>query len=609
GGLGNNHVFYSALDFDANGNSQLEVTQTNADNALLTSSVLETRTNEPDRPMIAADPRSGNGSVYVGYDTNPPAANSGQPLKVAASHDDGQTYGAAVQVWNSGGDFGAWPAVGADGTVYVVWDDYCGATPTTLTSCPKPNGQILFSKSGDGGATWLTQPVALAPTTTGFGSILPNYATECTQGCPARAVNPAPQIAIDRSGGARNGTLYAVYGDGADRQLGASTVPSAHRMHVFLQESKDGGAHWSSRVQLDTGNPNDAWDPSVAVDQSNGNVVVSWYDRRDDGSNHLYKTYFAESTADSGGVAAFTTPVPVAEVQSDPTIDCNGSGDYQQIAAAAGVAHPLWTDTRTGLPAIFSSAIDETTAATPTPQPTPAPPSPSPVRPAAGTGWLALPGGATDIGVGADCQAWIIGRNAIAGGGETWFFDGHSWVAFTGGGVRITVHPAGLPRLVNNTGAVYRLLPDGTWQALPGGGTDIASGPDSSLWLIGLDAQNGGGGVWQFDGTGFTFANGGGVRIAVGPDGLPWIVNSGGAIWHLTPGGWVNVPGGGHDIAVGADGSVWLLGLNTIAGGFQTYRFNGSGWDAVNGGGVAITVGPDGMPWVVNSGGAIYERV
>jgi hypothetical protein len=256
-----------------------------------------------------------------------------------------------------------------------------------------------------------------------------------------------------------------------------------------------------------------------------------------------------------------------------------------QIAAAAGSAHPVWTDTRTGLPAVFSSTIAESTATTASAVSSVA----GTVRPADGTGWVGLPGGGTDIGVGADCTAWIIGENPIAGGGQTWVWGGptRGWIAVSGGGVRITVHAQGFPRVVNNTGGIFRLQSNGAWLQAPGGGLDIASGPDFSLWLIGLDRETGGHGVWQFTGSGWSFAGGAGERIAVGPDGLPWIVNNAGQIWHLTPGGWVEVPGGGR----------------------QTYRFNGSGWDAVNGGGVAISVGPDGMPWVINSAGQIFERM
>jgi hypothetical protein len=195
------------------------------------------------------------------------------------------------------------------------------------------------------------------------------------------------------------------------------------------------------------------------------------------------------------------------------------------------------------------------------------------------------------------------------GGFGTWFFDrsANEWDRINGGGVRIA-NTAGFGAwLVNDAGAIYRLHQNGLWENVPGGDTDIAVA-GGEAWLIGIDGVTGGHGVYHLTSSGWQFANGGGVRIAVGPYGLPWIVNDGGAIWHLTLGGWINVPGGARDIGVGADGTVWIIGLNAIAGGFQTYHYNGAGWDAVYGGGVAISVGPDGMPWVENSGGEIYER-
>ncbi|TMC03911.1 MAG: exo-alpha-sialidase [Chloroflexi bacterium] len=610
GAVGSNHIYYSILGVDAAGNTELEFARNDSSNAAIAASSIDTSGDEPDKPMIATDPRTGNGPVYIGYDTNPSAAGSGQPLMVAANRD-GFGFGFPVQVWNSGGDIGAWPAVAGNGTVYVVWDDYCGGTPSTvptLTSCPNPSGQILLSKSADGGTTWLSAPVRIAGTTTGFGSILPNYATECTAGCPARPVGPQPQIAIDHSGGARNGTIYVVYADGADRQILASTVPSAHRMHIFLQESKDGGTTWSSRVQIDSGNTrNDSWEPSVAVDQSNGNVVLTWYDRRDDPNNKLYRPYYSESAADGSGLAQFTAQIPVADTQSDPSIDCNGTGDYLQIAAAAGTAHPLWSDTRTGLPAVFTSAITESAATTAGTVSSVT----GALRDPHGTSWVGLPGLGSAIGVGADCQAWLIGLNQVGGGGGVWAWEGPGpgWVPFPGGGVRIATAAFGLPRIVNNANGIFFMRNDGSWQALAGAGLDVASGANISLWVIGVNATGGGYGLWFFNGGGWSPFAGGGVRLAIGPDGSPWVVNSAGTIWHWTGTAWQQLPGLAIDIGVGADGSAWIIGLNPVGGGFGIYRWSGTGWDAVPGGGIAISVGPDGLPWIVSSNGGIYERV
>jgi len=69
---------------------------------------------------------------------------------------------------------------------------------------------------------------------------------------------------------------------------------------------------------------------------------------------------------------------------------------------------------------------------------------------------------------------------------------------------------------------------------------------------------------FKWNGTTWVPVDGGGVRIAVGPDGLPWMVNSVGNIYHDEGHGWVQQPGGGRDIGVGADGSVWLIGGTEI---------------------------------------------
>jgi hypothetical protein len=561
---------------------------------------------------VAVDQSVASGTAYVGYNTNPSQAAGqplpGRPLVVAHSAFPYSTW-TPTTVWNSGGDIGAFPAVGGDGTAYVAWDDYCGGTPSTvgqLTSCPKPNGQILLSKSADHGASFQSPPIHVADTTTGFGSLLPNYATGCAAGCPHRPVGPSVAMAV-------NGRdLFLVWGDGSDRPDPASTVPSQHRMHIFLQESKDGGTTWLAKpLQVDTNNTNDAWEPSIAVDKSNGSVAIAWFDRRDDANNKLYRTYYTSYVpgASAGANGSFTAQLPVSDMQSDPTVDSNGSGDYMQIVAAAGSAHPVWTDTRNGLPQVFTAAINEATAA--------AAPSLLPDGAAGtlanpnGTSWAALPGSAQDIGVGANCQAWVIGTNAVPGGGGVFFLDRkRNWVGFSGGGVRITVQSQGFPRMINNANGIFRLLPNVAWQQLPGAGTDIGSG--GALWVVGTNPVPGGFGTYFLDSTSnWVGVDGGAVRIAVGPDGLPWIVNSAGNIFHRVNNNtaWQALPGTAQDIGVGADGTPWIIGTNGVPGGFGIYRWDGSSWIGIEGGGVQISVGGDGLPWIVNSAGSIFERV
>jgi hypothetical protein len=135
-------------------------------------------------------------------------------------------------------------------------------------------------------------------------------------------------------------------------------------------------------------------------------------------------------------------------------------------------------------------------------------------------------------------------------------------------------------------------------------------GADGSVWLIGGNHVGDGfdSSPFRWNGTGWDGFGGGGTRIAVGPDGMPWMVNSVGSIFHYEGGNWVQKPGGGRDIGVGADGSVWLIGGNHL-GGFDSspFKWNGFGWDVAPGGGTNISVGTDGNPWMVNFGGSIYQ--
>jgi alpha-tubulin suppressor-like RCC1 family protein len=132
-------------------------------------------------------------------------------------------------------------------------------------------------------------------------------------------------------------------------------------MHIFFVRSPDQGASWTQPIQLDSGNAkNDSWQPAIALDQNTGIVTVAWYDRRDDSGNTLYRPYYTQST--DGGLTWLASQAPVATAQSDPRIDCNGTGDYMEMTAADGVAHPVWVDTRNGMPQMFTSPISQALA-------------------------------------------------------------------------------------------------------------------------------------------------------------------------------------------------------------------------------------------------------
>jgi radical SAM protein with 4Fe4S-binding SPASM domain len=92
------------------------------------------------------------------------------------------------------------------------------------------------------------------------------------------------------------------------------------------------------------------------------------------------------------------------------------------------------------------------------------------------------------------------------------------------------------------------------------------------------------------------------VRIAVSPDGDPWIITADLAIYRRHGSGWQRMPGSAMSIAAGSEGSVWAIGTcqSTPEGGHPILRWNGSDWDEIEGTAVDIAIGPDGLPWSVD---------
>lgn len=281
--------------------------------------------------------------VYTAYgDAAGPGAFTQYQSVLLGRSDNGTTWSSfTVKTSTAVGPTN--PAVGRDGAVYLGMDDPCaGPTPPGAGPCVANPGQLLVAKSADGGATFTT-PAPAVNTSIGFASSLANYGTS---NCGS-SVGPDPSLAVDRSGGVNDSNLYLVWSDN----------PSPPRVHVYFARSVDRGATWSAPMQIDTGNTNDAWEPAIAVDDAYGTVALSWYDRRDDPNDKLYRIYYTESI--DGGASFLPTQVPVSSAQADPTTNCTATGAYAAIVASHGVAHPFWTDSRSGSNEIFTAGVSE----------------------------------------------------------------------------------------------------------------------------------------------------------------------------------------------------------------------------------------------------------
>jgi hypothetical protein len=79
----------------------------------------------------------------------------------------------------------------------------------------------------------------------------------------------------------------------------------------------------------------DQWNPALDPD-SNGNYLVTWYDRRDDSANNTYRVYATKIHADGTPVDTTDTLVYNSAVGADPTVlpvigGVRSIGEYQDV--------------------------------------------------------------------------------------------------------------------------------------------------------------------------------------------------------------------------------------------------------------------------------------
>lgn len=280
-----------------------------------------------DQPSIGVGPSS----VWVSYTSTP----SGEVQAFGLSVSGLGSYGPVsaletVPTSNGQGDYGD-TAVGPNGEVVVVYQD-------------KQNGEvgsnIYTALDPDGlGPAGFGTPRLLAHSYVGGFDFIPAQ--------PHRSVDAEANLAWDRSGGAHNGRLYAVW----TQEIGNES----NDMDIEAQHSDDSGATWSPAVRVnDDRTANSQFMPSIAVDQSTGNVGLSWYDARNDAGaggpgdtngvpNDDVQIWATDST---DGGTSFVPNFRVSAGTSNASDAAYGFdyGDYTHAAFAGGAFWPVWSD-------------------------------------------------------------------------------------------------------------------------------------------------------------------------------------------------------------------------------------------------------------------------
>lgn len=228
--------------------------------------------------------------------------------------------------------------------------------------------------------------------------------------------------------------------------------------------------------------------------------------------------------------------------------------------------------------------------------------------------WTMLAGNGlgNDIGVGADGTIWLVGVQhvGVAADFGIFKFTGSGWSSVEGGAVRIAVGPDGQPWVVNSEGQSFRRTSN-RWQKLPGAlGRDIAVGAKGAAYMVGTNpAGPKDFGLWKWSGSAWSPISGQGLRVSVGADDAPHVVDSNGLVSYLQGGSWKPLPGAsGTDVGTSAAGRVWLIDkAQAREGGQLIRRWTGTNWATVGGAGVQVAAGPDGSPYVVNTEHRIFR--
>ena len=289
-----------------------------------------------DKPALAVDDSAASphaDRLYIAWSRITASAGTAfGTIYLAHSDDAGATWSTPAMVSDRRGPLDSYPSidVARDGTVYVAFWDWAGRG-------------VYLDASHDGGDTFgrdvLVDPIH------GRSGCSPSGVSIPAQ--PANCVRPNPIVSVDNSAGPFAGRVYVTYGDtGARRRkeqdvFAAAFDPALRLLFRRHQLTRPDGAVRSDQF----------W-PASAVDPSTGIVWACFYDTR--GDRRLRRAWYSCTRSRDGGVS-WAAPVRAATGASNERArgadSIHGSlkreyGDYEGLAVAAGIAHPVWTDTR-----------------------------------------------------------------------------------------------------------------------------------------------------------------------------------------------------------------------------------------------------------------------
>jgi len=279
-----------------------------------------------DQPSIGAGPNS----VWVSFTDFPGTMVKAFGAPVTGLGQFG-SFTAPESVPSPGnGDYGD-TAVGPNGQVMVTYQDRTGG---------QAESHIYTAVDPDGlGSAGFGTPRLLAHSHVGGFDYIPAQ--------PNRSIDAEANLAWDRSGGSHNGRVYVIWTQEVQSE--------SNNTDIMFQHSDDNGTTWSPAVRLnDDHTTNSQYNPAIALDQTSGDVAVSWYDTRNDlGTGGSGDTdgvpnddFQIWATSSTDGGATFAPNLRISRGTSSAVAAGSffDTGDYTHAAFQSGTFWPAWSD-------------------------------------------------------------------------------------------------------------------------------------------------------------------------------------------------------------------------------------------------------------------------
>ncbi|MGE5149050.1 MAG: sialidase family protein [Rhodospirillaceae bacterium] len=296
------------------------------------ASLLKTKASRDERGLFRFVDQetivAGHGMVWVVFNAGGPIFATGAP--VTGFGEVGSFFVREVVPGTNNCTYGD-VAIGPDGQVMNACN---------LTESGQGGGKIFINVDPDGlGPAPFGSRVFVAATHVGGFDFIPPQ--------PDRSVDAEVGLAWDRSGGPHTGRVYALYT--------LEQQNESDNMDVYVKHSDDDGATWSSGVRVNDDNTvNSQFMPKISLDQTTGNLAVTWYDSRmdlgqggpgdTDGIPNTDAQYWGTFSTDGG--VSFHPNFQISAGTSNSHDSGNGIdyGDYSALSFYGGVAHPAWSD-------------------------------------------------------------------------------------------------------------------------------------------------------------------------------------------------------------------------------------------------------------------------